>query len=413
MRIQNTNRPTALIVSRSSIQALLITLAISGYPFIATLSTALGLGSIYYSIAMRAFVLFVSIFLLLRSSFYLKPHQFKYFGLFIIFWTIYLFRLTVDTVLYPDQLSRAPSEYWLWALGVCLIPTLSLVSAETVLVTQKAFKFIWISLGVSALLAISYGSTFVTNLEGMSVDTGRSALESLNPISMGHLGASLVIISGWHWISAVHPNKFNNLASITSVVLGSYLLIIAASRGPFIALAIVITAFLFTLKLKRLKGLSAVAILALLLLVIVAIQSFDFDDVALLIRIANISSSEDLSVLGRHESFSGAWNQFISNPLTGDFIDERSTGFYPHNMLLEALMSTGLIGGLAFLSFTVIAIWKSYVMVRDRQSYAWIGLIFIQYCVGSQFSGALYLSDTFWIFSVLAIFATKKKLKIS
>ncbi len=401
----NVNRtPHKGALSLTNLQAVLITLALVGYPLVATLATALSLNGSAPAIAMRAAVLTLSILLIAPAISRLKRHHLKYLSVFAIFWVTYLMRMAADTTYEADQLSKPASEYWIWAVGVCLIPALALVGVSPASTMPKAFKLTWLALGTSAGLAILFGSTIVTRLDGTQTDTGRLALESLNPISAGHLGASLVILSGWYWWTEKGPKAIFRAASLLGMLAGSYLLISSASRGPLIALLCVIAIILLTFRLRKLikiaiaAGLIAAALLPPLFSVI------DLESLALAARIVASTSGEDLSVASRQDSFLGAWNQFLSNPLLGDFLEERSTGYYPHNIVIEAFMATGLTGGLTLLAISIIATWKAFRLVKLKSPYAWAALIYIQYLAGAQLSGAIYGASIFWAFSVLMIF---------
>lgn len=391
-------------VSLSSLQALLIALALAGYPLVATISTALGLNGSLLAIGMRAVVLVLSLVLILPALSRMKIRQLKYLAIYSIFWVAYLLRMLADTSLDSIQLSKATSEYWIWAVGVCLIPSMGLMRVESSSTMPKAFYLSWIALGAAALLATFFGSTFVTRLDGSQSDTGRLALESLNPISTGHMAASLIILSGWYWWKVLKPHRLLKAASVACMLVGFYLLISSASRGPLFALISVLGVLLMTFKLRRMLKIAGATLVLLAALIPIALSYVDLETIQLAARIADSTSGEDQSVGSRQESFSGAWNQFLENPIMGDFLEERSTGYYPHNLVLEAFMSTGVTGGIALLAVTLIATWKAFVLIREQRSYAWVGMIFIQYCVGSQMSGAIYSSATFWVFSVLVIF---------
>ncbi len=388
----------------STLHALMIAFALVGYPFVATLSTALGLSGTPLAIVARAVVLILSLMLIVPAISRIQRHHLKYLAVFATFWMAYLMRMAADTTYYAEQLSKAASEYWIWALGVCLIPALALMGVSAAATMPKAFKLTWLALGASAGLTIVFGSTIVTHLGGIETDTGRLALESLNPTSIGHMGASLVIFSGWYWLTDKGHKGILKTASLLGMLAGGYLLLSSASRGPLIAFICVIAMVLLTLKVRKIIKISIIVGLIAAALLPIVFSQISLESLALAARIVGSTSGEDLSIASRQASFDGAWNQFLSNPLFGDFLEERSTGFYPHNLVLEAFMATGLIGGLSFLAISIVATWKAFRLVKLKSNYAWAGLIYIQYFVGAQFSGSIFGSSIFWVFSVLVIF---------
>src|SRR5699024_9569669 len=53
-----------------------------------------------------------------------------------------------------------------------------------------------------------------------------------------------------------------------------------------------------------------------------------------------INESPDI----RFQFYSMAWNQFLDHPIIGDQIMVNKFRIYPHNFILEVLMSLGIVG---------------------------------------------------------------------
>ena len=54
---------------------------------------------------------------------------------------------------------------------------------------------------------------------------------------------------------------------------------------------------------------------------------------------------------------SGAVNQFFESPVFGSFLEEKIFKEYPHNLLLESFMATGILGGLLFVIYYLRFLW--------------------------------------------------------
>ena len=116
------------------------------------------------------------------------------------------------------------------------------------------------------------------------------------------------------------------------------------------------------------------------------------------------------SAASREASFAGAFEQFLDNPLFGDSIVEKSTQFYPHNSILEALMATGLVGGIAYfvcLALTGIAIIR--LLIR-QDGYEWLAVLAVYSTVAMQFSGAHFGAGVHWM-TMLAVVVTELKMR--
>jgi hypothetical protein len=76
---------------------------------------------------------------------------------------------------------------------------------------------------------------------------------------------------------------------------------------------------------------------------------------------------------------------------------------YPHNLLIEAVLSTGIIGGTLFLIMFIGCFIKSIKILINNNPWGWLGLLYIQYAVQSLASGSLYTSNVFWHLSFILI----------
>jgi O-antigen ligase len=392
----------------SNLQALLIALILGGYPLSAALGSALGVESTPLSIAARGLTLAVAVVLVLFALPNTRVKHPRYAFLFWAFWIAYLVRIYIDTSTAVPQLLRPPADYWVWALCICLLPSLGLMGVSNPEALRKGFYLSLAALGTAAALTLIFGSGFVIRFDGTEANIGRLSTESLNPISAGHLGASLFILAGWSLVYGYSGSQLVRALGLTGLLCGAALLISAASRGPIAALACVMLVALVGLQFHNMVKVAVMGLLVAVIAAMLLTSVAQFEELSVINRMMAAASGEDMAVSSRQESFAGAWNQFLKSPVFGDFLEERDSGFYPHNLPLEAFMATGLVGGLAFLAICWVGFSKAYRAIRDKAPYAWVALIFIQYLVGAQFSGSLYGSSTFWGFAVLMLFAASR-----
>jgi len=85
-----------------------------------------------------------------------------------------------------------------------------------------------------------------------------------------------------------------------------------------------------------------------------------------------------------------------NNLLAGSGLELPSGHAYPHNLLVESLLTTGIIGALIFMVLLIGCIIKSIKILIKSDSWGWLALIYLQYAVVGMFSGSLYASNTFW-----------------
>jgi O-antigen ligase len=391
------------MIKITTLQANLIALILGGYPLAAGLAIAFGMDGQEMAIIMRTFVLAISLLLISLTSSRIKKVNRVYVMIFGLFWVIYLLRMLVDTLAYSELLSKSASYYWIFALCVCLVPALALIGASMEEAIRKAFYVTWIMMAISSALLVVYGSTFETSFDGSLLNTGRMGLPNLNPISVGHLGVSLVICSVWYLYGSLGASCSLRKFSLITILIGLYLLTTSASRGPLVALFVV--GLVFLLKVNFLKALKGLILLSVITTFLLMLKNVDLENLSIVTRILGIIDGEDLSLRLRQTAFLGAWEQFLQNPFLGDFLEEKSTGFYPHNIILESFMATGIMGGLLMIAIITASLIKSLRMIRAGSYNGWLGLMFIQYLIDSQFSGSLYGSPQFWGLSVLMLFS--------
>lgn len=91
-----------------------------------------------------------------------------------------------------------------------------------------------------------------------------------------------------------------------------------------------------------------------------------------------------------------AINQFFDHPVTGSALVELNSGQYPHNWIIEAFMTTGILGGFIFLIILSTGLVFACRLVRGPAAVRWLGLLYVQYLMGGMFSGGFYFDYTFW-----------------
>lgn len=385
-------------LSLKTLQSYLLTLQVCGFPLAAGIAAILSIESTPLSVAMRLVILSLAIIIIANSiaSTYAAVSS-KLAFLFLLFWLFYFVRITIDTVITEAPLSRPPSDYWIWAAGACFIPAIAMWRKGLLDRIESTEKSLIKLAFASCSIVLIFGTNMMVTSDGYLVDAGRLNLQSLNPISTGHLGCTLLLLAIYR---LNQPNRqlslFEKIGLCIAILLGGMVLIKAASRGPLVS--VIVCMLIISLQATSIKKATlTVAVLILFFATFVALTLTGFISLeSIILRTNEASAGTDISVLGRYTAYTGAIEQFTSNPIFGNALEEKLTGFYPHNVILESLMSTGLAGGLPFVALMTIVIYISLAWTSRRLAEGWIGLLFIQYFVGAQFSGSIYLSTTMW-----------------
>jgi len=85
----------------------------------------------------------------------------------------------------------------------------------------------------------------------------------------------------------------------------------------------------------------------------------------------------------------------MEHPALGNALEETRSRFYPHNVVIESFMATGIVGGIAFCAFLLGALGGATSVARMAEN-RWVALLFVQQLISALLAGALYLSGTMW-----------------
>src|SRR5665213_594049 len=176
--------------------ALLFAFTIAGYSLVSAIPSLTGVDSRVVSIPFRAIslglALLVGMVLGVRHRLYRGAAWFP----LLTFWVLYVIRMAVDTVFDPIPVKLTGLEYAAWGLGTCFIPLIAFLSdpGDEVLLLAEKYSFY----ACAGALAGALVANYIELSQGIS-DTyasGRLGTDTLNPISLGHLAVSVVLISG-------------------------------------------------------------------------------------------------------------------------------------------------------------------------------------------------------------------------
>lgn len=375
------------------------------------------------TIPYRAFVLAVNVFFILKNlgcfnsqlknPFYSRISWLsknKIFLLFIFFLILYSFRIIYETT-GQSSISLPPIQYILFWFCITLLPGLGFLYLD--ISKCKAYLIIsWISLtiiGFNILLLNPDKSDFF--FQG-----GRFSAAALNPISLGQYASSLSLVSLFLWLKAKdifapRLQPILTVASIITTIIGTIGVFLSGSRGPLISLAICFLVLLFYSQKLNLKS-----FLRLTLFIICVSLAFSFaleKSTGFIDRLFQLN--EELSSTGsarhyysRKNLYSIAFQTIDKNLFLGFGAELPDQLGYPHNLILESFLSTGLIGGSIFVFLLIYFTVQSLLILSPKSKsseWGWLGILFIQYLISGLFSGSIYSSSILWylMFSIMVI----------
>lgn len=390
---------------------LLVSLSLSGYPFSAIVSVILGVdGGSLSAMILRGTVLLLSLFLICKNYYFSIQNSEKFrlsspsviFSLmFALFISLYVYRMFWDFFVVNTQTYIPMNMYLLIFFFAIVAPCLAVLS-ERCLDMERIYKAVLVLLVVSVLLNLAFGAK--DYLLQQVVEVTRIKNEKLNPISFGHLCASLLIFCVFQKFYLGKP--FGFLWKVVAVfsLAGMFL---ANSKGPILSFLLVVSYMLHV----RFSG-RFVTKVSVFMVFLVGVGGGAwvikiYTGIDVLSRFKSAFSSTEVSSTSRVDSIALALTQFSDSPVWGDSIVVRPAMGYPHNIMVETLMALGLLGGVIFSVLVLYSLYCSNRLARHMPEYSWSGFIYIQYLIGAQTSGALWNSTVFWFFMCFVVITHK------
>lgn len=392
----------------------LIVLVVFAFPITSALPVLLRVDSTPINIFFKFLYLLLGIFLIIGACFRKESKYISIGGvLILLFWAIYSGRLLYDTLIVGLKFPGM-SFFKLYSItfGLVLLSTIAVIFTARYVDTKKAIKYFFYTillanLSIVFVLYKIYGTlnpiTIATRAMFLvELDDG-SEISVLNPITLSYFGEILALFS--LALLFLKKTKFlRTLFYLFTCAMGIYVLIMGASRGPF--LTFVIIAFLlvfiniqFSKKTKtyllRLSAIFSLFVFTFAYWVVPKLISLNIEFVRRLGAL--FEDKGDVSIQARDQQWNAAWTQFLENPILGDQFLENYLNYYPHNIYLEALMATGLIGGsifFAIIGYTLINITLEYF---NKDVLIIFSLLLLTALLANFTSGSLFAGSTLWI----------------
>lgn len=368
--------------------ALLTALTINGYPLVGLIGDFLQLEGLIVSGPFRAGVVALGALGALQVLRALRPFRLDI--LLLLFWWLYLVRLVFDL---GNPAFEHSAEWLVFFVATCVIPSVAaMIMAGSY--SEKGVAQLLFMLGVAVALGMLL--LFATgNLDQdlLRSQGGRVSLRAVNAISLGHVYATGIIagLTLWRYHRTIYGGR---LLLIAGFGLNAAALVFAASRGPVLGLVGALIAFA-VMRGRWGQGLAVALALAIVLPSLIASQN-----VTLIDRFLGVYT--DASSQERLMYQVSAIDQAITHPLFGSGSAELLSGTYPHNLTIESAMAMGLLGLALFVVLTVRG--SMQAISRLRRGEVLLPLLFIQYLIASQLSGALWGATSLWIvMSLMAV----------
>lgn len=277
--------------------------------------------------------------------------------------------------------------------------------------------FYWVLLAANVMLFTYIATGGVVTSE--NVFAGRFEVRGevemtsvLNPIGLGLAGAALASIAIGRLTALKSMSAPEQLFTLGMIVLGVSNMFAGGSRGPALGLAFVLLVTVYTL-VRGLPGGGLIrprlamwiygAIVAGGFAVIIISQAMSvqvFDRFTMMFETRLAGGREE-----RDYALENAIADFLGSPFIGSGYLTSIGRQFPHNIVVDALMATGVLG---FALFFVAMFWTGRGLLRMIHGHAGahgFGLALVAICVLTlgMTSGAAFQSPEFWVVVALVI----------
>jgi len=397
-----------------------IVLSCFSYPITAVIILKFGFPSGLTNIILKTIYSIISFSLLVLSLFKTKGKIPRVVIPLLLFFFFYSLRLLYDVsgrgILMGDYSSSYIYSYY---FGATILPCIAIISAKSYININDVIKYSFLFLVIANLSLIIYGlgegasgimERFATRSNITLEEDIGSAKTFINPITIGLYGASLILFCISNAVIQEKRKLLNRIFSYGLISVGVINVLLGASRGPFLlAIFLIIVILFYYLHWKRKNfriKLKLIFILLILILMVtfILIPIFERNDIILFQRIElffeNIGKG---SKEYRGYAYASGIQDFLKSPLWGNQYLGTYDNYYPHNILLEILMSIGIIGGILF-SIILFQLYQSGLFLWKNKNMNYnlpIFIIALLNIILSMTSGSIFMTPQLWIFIVL------------
>jgi O-antigen ligase len=353
----------------------------------------------------RAFALFLSLLVIMinilkKSNSY--PIVLK---VFLFFWGILVIRVFYDVFIRTDIRLGDTSQVWFYIFGICIPAVFSIIKSYTYINLEKSFWWVLVLTAVSLVLTLFSNQALLVGVDELNGRQGGNA--AISTIAFGHFGTTSVIL-GLYTFLEKKLNWFYKVLIILLILLGFFSMLRAGSRGPVMALGVVLFFWLFSRVKNPFLAIFTLLIVGLFTVILMDQILLVMGDISPIMEERLRQSIYEGSTGGRDPYYSAAVEAFYDSPILGKqfvLIFPDGTFDYSHNLILDALMGLGVIGGGILFYFLGVAFKKSYYLIKKKDPHFWIGLLLIQQVMANMVSSAFYYNQ---LLSVLLVFVFLK-----
>lgn len=340
----------------------------------------------------------------------------KWFIAILIFYLYYIYVIQVDMfhtvkagviIDYNTKMSilTRMQRNVLWPLIAILVLNYKKLNH---IIIVKSIVFVYFLCLVFAMVLLNIG------LGGINTDERLGLEEGFNSLNLGYWAMTAFLLNLY---IIFNSDKSKFIYKFIFIPFFLYIVLASGSRGPIIYLVLSILFYLwYSGYFKKIKRKIRTLLIGLALLIIIGyrviLELIGTINPLLSERLLSLVEESDTS--GRDGAYEIAINQFLSSPIWGDYFVLTSgplVGAYPHNIILESLMTLGLVGSIPLFYLFYKTFIKGIWLLKNNNQQEWIFLLFLSMFFKGMTTWNLYGADVLWIAMVVLLTIDTKSIK--
>lgn len=320
---------------------------------------------------------------------------------FLAFAIVYLSRIGYEWSSGSSNFHMDPSDFMFYFVSFVALPLL--LTTQTRFSSneyERILSAILFGAWLTSLLTIVFYRDFIGTEYRLSALVGRDS-NYISPLALSYVSV-LGIALGLSYIAMKPLDLRKNILVSLVVIFCLIPFFLGASRGSLLALLVSLCFyFAFAPGIKR-RATLVILLFAFTGTLVVAEQYLGSVVFTRFFGIADDIAAEGSSTY-RLTIWLNSWEQFRESPFLGDSLECTFIGLHPHNMLIEVMITTGIVGTMPFLMFLIAVFHKCYYITVHSPDNYWIVATFFVGFTQSMVSGGIYAASWFAIGSGLVL----------
>ena len=367
----------------------------SGYYLIMLIMFELGFNSQsrLFTVPVRLLTVVIGIIIISKQRTILQKDRLFAFLCIYVF-AYYLTRMVYDLNFQGFHYFMGSSEYYLYTISHFGLPLFFMTATFSLEAWQKSKHYVLkAAVFVSVLGFIFYRERFAQGYGRLKGVDEEDII--LSPLAISYVCLVPLAYYSFELLKGNFTKKklLTSLVYISLSMLGVFM---GASRGSILAYILVIV-ILSLAKGYKARLLVFTGILALILPVVVSLSN-DFGS-SLFDRVLHtVDETKTGKYLENDRPYlwKNAIENFSNSPILGDLIENRGIGHHPHNIIIEAFMAMGVLGGIPFVILLGLVFKYLFYIAKRTNTFDWLLIFFLLSFSQNMVSGSIWSAVWLW-----------------